>query len=74
METTWDTAPNFLTKNGLDPSRNKGQITAHVGHRSARLPSPTRSIGTTTMSRKVWDFVEDSDNFSTFTNSVRVSE
>ena len=74
METIWSTAPNLLTKNGLDPSRSKGQISALVGHRSARLPSPFSSFGTTTMSRKVRDFVEASDNFSTFTNSVRVSE
>ena len=74
METIWSTAPNLLTKNGLDPSRSKGQISALVGHRSARLPSPNSSFGTTTMSRKVRDVVEESDNFSTFTNSVRVSE
>ena len=71
---TWDTEPNFLIKNGLDPRRNKGQISALVGHRSARLPSPNSSFGRTTMSRKVRDFAEDSDNFSTFTNSVRVSK
>ena len=74
VETIWSSAPNLLTKNGLDPSRNKGQISALVGHRSARLPSPISSFGTTTMSRKVRDVVEESDNFSTFTNSVRVSE
>ena len=74
METRWSSAPNLLTKNGLDPRENEGQISALVGHRSARLPSPISSFGTTTMGRKVWDFVEDSDNFSTFTNSVRVSE
>ena len=34
------TPPNFLRKNGLDPMRCPGQITALVGHRSARLPGP----------------------------------
>ena len=35
-----DTHPDFLRKRGLDRSRNRGQITPLVRHRSARLPSP----------------------------------
>ena len=34
------TKPNFLTMNGFDPCRNRGQITVHVGHRSDRLSGP----------------------------------
>ena len=44
METIWSTAPNLLTKNGLDPSRTKGQISALVGHRSARLPKAPSAL------------------------------
>ena len=40
------TPPNFLRKNGLDPMRCPGQITALVEHRSARLPEPPSSPAT----------------------------
>ena len=35
-----DTHQDFLRKRGLDRSRNRGQITTLVRHRSAGLPSP----------------------------------
>ena len=37
------THTNFLRKNELGPSRNRGQITALVRHRSTWLPGPSSS-------------------------------